>query len=183
VVDDPGSLTARVARAGSTPLPGDVAWAGVVCWRFVEGAFCYDGSSLADKIKEQAWTVSSASYDTTRPEWITVAFTISDRIPVGGVDKKQIGNARVTFSPGENWAIRSCDVEYVQPYPLRSKLVNDTFCRVQNRYVPKTCTAEFFWRGIKTENIVYKLDDVRADPIVDSTFTLSDLGIEEPTTR
>jgi Peptidase family S41/Tricorn protease C1 domain len=183
VVDDPGTLTAQVARAGSTPSPGDVAWACVVCWRFVEAAYCYDGDSLADKIKEQAWTVSSVSYDTTQPELISVAFSISDRISVGGVEQKQIGNARVTFSPSEDWAIRRYDVEYVQPHLLRFKLVNNTFCRVQSGYVPKTCTVEVFGRGIKTESLVYKLDALRSDPVADSTFTLSDLGVVQPKTR
>jgi hypothetical protein len=161
----------------------------MACWRFVEGSYCYDSNSIADKIKDGAWTVTSVSRDASKPEWITVAFSISDRVSVGAITQKHIGTARVTFSPGEDWTIRRCYVEYVQPQSIKFELVTDSLSQLPHGCIPKTCHVEISWRGKPTEpwktieKIDYKLKSIRTDPVAGSTFTLSDLGISEPKTR
>jgi hypothetical protein len=190
VVDDPGTLTARVTRASSSPLPSDVAVACMMCWRFVEGAYCYDGHSLAERINDGTWTVNNVAREAKNPEWITVAFSISERRSAGGAEQRQIGNARITFSPGEDWVVRRCHVEHDLPREsVRFELVNDGFCKLQKGYIPKTCHVEIFasdkpreiWK--RAERIDYELKNVRTDPVPSSTFTLSDLGIAESKTR
>jgi hypothetical protein len=189
VVDDPGTLRARVARTGGTPMPGDLGLACVECWRFVEGAYCYDGNSIADKIKDGAWALTSVSRDARKPEWITVTFSISDRVSLGRIAQKQIGSARITFSPGEDWAIRQYHVQSDQPQSLQFELVNESFTKLPHGCVPEACHVETFWRGKLTEpwtrgeKIQYKLEGITTDPIADSTFMLSDLGIAEPKTK
>jgi hypothetical protein len=190
VIDDPGTLTARVVRAGSTPLAADQVVACVMCWRFVEGGYCYDGNSIANKIKDGTWTVTSVSREASKPEWITVAFGIRDQKPASHSEQERIGSARITFSPGEDWVIRRCHVEHdLLRESIRFELVNDSLCKVRKEYVPKTSHAETFWRGKPTEiwkrieRNDYELEVVWSDPVPSSTFTLGDLGLAEPKTR
>lgn len=186
VVAYPQSRLAQLERTSVEPSVGDLAKATIVCLRLIEGAYCFDANSVIRKIKEGTWSVRGVTKSSDSPGHVTVHFGISDRVRSGVTELKQLGEAWLTFSRQESWAIRRWHLEFAEPQSTRVEGVIEEFVPIGDGYVPRKATAVDFRRARPSEpwqeaqRTEYELVEWNTGSIAENTFTVAGLGISEP---
>jgi hypothetical protein len=109
-------------------------------WRFLKAAYCIDGDSVLERIRNRQWIVQRAVPHAEQKDWVTLHCDVREGLPA----KVAKGTVAITFSPREEWAVREYRYEIGPPFNYVSKCVVGDFMSLGDSRIPGSCRIENF---------------------------------------